>query len=72
MSTAIKEMRRESGVSQRQLAKLIGIDGSHLSKIEQGTSQPTVKRLHAIAEAIGADDLASCLAPQLPQQGQAT
>jgi transcriptional regulator with XRE-family HTH domain len=70
MSTAIKEMRRESGVSQRQLAKLIGIDGSHLSKIEQGTSQPTVKRLHAIAEAIGAEDLAAHLAPHLPQQGQ--
>jgi transcriptional regulator with XRE-family HTH domain len=70
MATAIMQMRRDSGISQRQLAKRIGIDGSHLSKIEQGTSQPTVKRLHAIAEAIGADDLASCLAPHLPQQGK--
>jgi len=69
MSTAIRQMRRDAGISMRQLSAMIGIDSSHLSKIEQGTSQPTVKRLYDIAEAVGADALASHLAPHLPQGG---
>ena len=56
----VRELRKEGGISQRELAGTVGIDFTYLSKIENDRMEPpsedTIRR---IAEALGAsvDDL---------------
>ena len=56
----VKELRKAQGVSQRELARRVGIDFTYLSKIENDRMEPpsegTIRR---IAEALdaSADDL---------------
>lgn len=55
----IREARQARGISMRQLAREVGIDHSHLSKIENGRDTIGRKSLLRIAEALGMDaDLA--------------
>jgi transcriptional regulator with XRE-family HTH domain len=49
----IGEIRRESGLSQAQLARLTGIQRSVLSAYEHAHRQPAVAALARIAEAAG-------------------
>jgi transcriptional regulator with XRE-family HTH domain len=48
----IRELRKSKGLSQEQLAEVIGIDQKHMSRIELGKSYPSLDRLVRIAEAL--------------------
>ena len=51
----IKEMLAEKekrGMSQKDLAKAIGIDPANLSRIEMGEGNPTMKTLKKIADGL--------------------
>ncbi len=55
VGTQIKDLREESGISQKGLAAAAGIDQGYLSKVERGLAQPSMDVLVAIAAALGAD-----------------
>ncbi len=50
---AVASARALSGISQKKLASLTGIDQSDLSKIERGVANPSVATLERIANALG-------------------
>lgn len=50
---AIIAARIDSGMTQKQLAEKTGIRQSNLSRIENGTSSPTVDTLSRIAAGMG-------------------
>jgi transcriptional regulator with XRE-family HTH domain len=49
----IREARKRAGMSQTQLAELVGVDQSGVSRIERGERPVTVDMLKAIARALG-------------------
>lgn len=51
----IAEIRRSSGLSQAELARRAGLDGSVVSAYEHGRRQPAVGALVRIAAAAGLD-----------------
>lgn len=55
----IKELRKQKHLTQRQLAELIGVDFTYLSKIENERSgyTPSAKTIHSLASALEADEL---------------
>lgn len=48
----IKRLREEKGLSQRQLAELVGVNQSMIAQIERGTKSCTMQLGAAIAEAL--------------------
>ena len=54
LGTRIKEFRKARGLSQEQLAEIIGIEQKHVSRLEVGKSYPTIDRLEKIAAALNA------------------
>ena len=52
MGTKIASLRRERGMTQEQLAELIGIEPNNVSKIEIGKNYPTPENLAKIALAL--------------------
>jgi transcriptional regulator with XRE-family HTH domain len=50
--TRVKEIRRRKGLNQKELAALAGISNSYLSDIEVGRTNPSLKTLFKIAEAL--------------------
>lgn len=48
----LKQMRLDSGLSQKQLADLAGTQQSHISDIENG-SLPSIPIIRALVEAMG-------------------
>jgi transcriptional regulator with XRE-family HTH domain len=55
----LREQRSRAGISQRQLAKRIGLSASLISQIESGQSKPSVSTLYSIVTELGlsVDDL---------------
>jgi len=53
LGRAIKEARKELGISQEELAYRARIDRAYMSGIERGMQNPGVMTYVAIAEAIG-------------------
>ena len=55
----LKRLRQEKGLSQQELADLIGVHVRQISKYEMGTSLPTLERIRRMAEAldVSADEL---------------
>ncbi len=51
----IKELRRAAGFSQQQLGEKVGVHHTSISQFESGKSQPSVKTLQSLAEALGTD-----------------
>ena len=51
----IRQMREDSGATQRELAEAAGIDHGYLSLIERGLRESSITALTAIATALGAD-----------------
>ena len=54
VANAIAEARNKTGLSQKELAKLTGIDQSDISKIERGVGNPSINTLDRIAKALDA------------------
>lgn len=52
LGARVKELRKSRGLSQEQLAEMIGIEPKHVSRIEVGKSYPTLDRLERIAKAL--------------------
>lgn len=52
LGSRIKAYRKARGISQEQLAEMIGIEPKHVSRLEVGTSYPTIDRLEKIARAL--------------------
>lgn len=64
----LRELRTRAGFSQRELAELIGVDFTYLSKIENGTiPPPSEKVIRRLGEALNADvDELMILAGKIP------
>ena len=45
--------RKEKGISQSDLAKLIGTDQSRISRLEKGSLNPSLEFLKRVAEGLG-------------------
>ncbi len=52
-ASAVATARATSGLSQKQLSAMTGIDQSDISKIERGIANPSVSTLERIAKALG-------------------
>lgn len=52
-SLFVAKLREEKGLSQRDLAALVGKPQSTIGRIESGKTSPTVETLSQIAEAVG-------------------
>jgi DNA-binding XRE family transcriptional regulator len=49
MNGKLKKLREERGLTQKKLAENLGISRFHISKIENGTNQPSLALLERIA-----------------------
>lgn len=49
----LRFLRTNKGLTQTQLAELIGLDQSHISKLETGTTKPSYDTLTKLAAALG-------------------
>jgi len=47
----IRELRKARGLTQEQLAEMVGVEQKHVSRLELGKSFPTIERLEKLAEA---------------------
>jgi transcriptional regulator with XRE-family HTH domain len=50
---SIRLYRKQKGLSQRELGKLIGVDHSHISKWETGSINPGADNLLKLSEVLG-------------------
>lgn len=48
----IQEIRKQKGMSQEQLAEIIGIEPNNVSRIENGKNYPTPENIAKIANAL--------------------
>jgi transcriptional regulator with XRE-family HTH domain len=48
----LRKARNQKDLSQQELAKIIGIHVNQISRYEQGLSQPTVDKIHKLADAL--------------------
>lgn len=69
VGSRIREIRRESGISQNDLAELSDLHPTTYGKIERGTSNPQLDSLARIATALGTSisDLVRDVTPDLVQ-----
>jgi len=78
IGTRLREERDHVGISQRELARRIGLSASMISQIESGQSKPSVSTLYAIVTELGVsvDDIFSgengaAVAPDAPSEAAA-
>lgn len=48
----VRTLREERGISQEDLALIAGLDRSFMGKLERGITQPSLKKIFQIAEAL--------------------
>lgn len=48
----IKKLRKNKSLGQKQLAEIVGINTTHLSRLETGRYQPSVDVLERLADAL--------------------
>lgn len=53
--TKIKEIRKQKGLTQKQLGDLCGIADSNIRKYENGKQNPKIETLQKIAEVLGCE-----------------
>ena len=53
LAQAVASARAQTGLTQKQVAALAGIDQSDFSKIERGIANPSISTLERIANALG-------------------
>lgn len=52
----IRQLRKEKGITQEQLAEKVGMDPRTILEVENGKREnPTLKTLSTISEALGTD-----------------
>ncbi len=68
----IASKRRARGLTQQELAERVGIESVTLSRLETGTSLPSITRLSAIADALdaGMAELVSGVSPYASDQAR--
>jgi transcriptional regulator with XRE-family HTH domain len=49
----VREARRDHGMTQRELARLVGVKGSHIAYIEGNRRKPSLPLLRKIADVLG-------------------
>lgn len=52
LNNKIGEVRKSKGISQTDLAIKVGVDRTHLNKVENGKVRPSTTLLEKIAEAL--------------------
>ena len=55
LGNRLKQARKEKGLSQEELANLIGLKVGTISKYEQGDRTPGIGKIQLIANALGCD-----------------
>ena len=50
---AVRELRKEKGLSQEAFADLAGIDRSYMGHIERGEKNITITKIYQISQALG-------------------
>jgi DNA-binding XRE family transcriptional regulator len=50
---SVQESRKSKGMSQSELGELLGVQRSHISKIENGTYNLTLQTMRRLATALG-------------------
>ena len=53
LGTALRQYRKEAGLTQAQLADIAGIERSYLSRLENGLETEQLRRLLAILSKLG-------------------
>jgi transcriptional regulator with XRE-family HTH domain len=53
LGSRLREVRRERGITLRQVAAAAGVTESFVSQVERGTANPSVATLRRMAEALG-------------------
>ena len=53
IGVAVRQMRKEAGLTQEKLSELSRVSRSHIAEIEAGKYSPTLKTLDAISKACG-------------------
>lgn len=69
-SAILRELREESGLTQKELAKACNLSPQCISALEKGINSPTALTLSAIANyfKIPIDELVGCDSPTLEEQ----
>lgn len=55
LNQALRARRRDLGLTQAELGQRAGLAAKHVSRIENGTHEPKVSTLFALASALGLD-----------------
>ena len=55
LGARVRELRKESGMTQRDLARRIGVPRTYISKVERSKAIPTLASLDRIATALGVE-----------------
>jgi transcriptional regulator with XRE-family HTH domain len=55
VSTELRRLRLDTGLSQRAVARAVGIHHSHIAAIEAGADSPSLRTLARLATALGMD-----------------
>ena len=55
MKLRIKELRKAKGLTQKQLAEMVGCSVSYMTEMENATKQINARRLDAVAKALRVD-----------------
>lgn len=50
---AMMKARNEKGITQKELSSITGITQADISKLENGTANPSIKTLQRLANALG-------------------
>lgn len=53
LKNKIAEIRKSKGISQKELAKRLKMDRTHLCKVERGNTKPSLMLLERIATSLG-------------------
>ena len=53
LAEVLKEQRRLAGLTQQELADRTGIDRSDISKLENGSANPSLRTLKRLADGLG-------------------
>lgn len=58
--TTLKRLRAKSGLTQKELAKLVGVSQAHIAKIEQGKVDPRLSTVNRILQVLTGEEEKKC------------